>query len=380
MAEPIFQVEDLRIAVFDEAAAYRKEDHGLTARPGGKPLGPGWIDAVPGISFSVAPGEVLALVGESGGGKTLTLLGSLGLLSPGAKVIGGSVTLLGHRVDLYASLEERGRKNTWRERRKEKKRQKAYMGESLDKEWRRLMGNEVGMLFQDPVSSWDPAEVVGTQAGEVLREHSDLSEDEIAQRVLDALGEVNLPAVGKYLSFRHELSRGEAQRAMLAAALIKGPSLLMADEPLSGLDAPVASAILELIKDMQRKRGLGMVFVTHDLATVASIADRVAVIYGGQIVEEGPLDSIYYSPQHPYTDGLLGSIPWPGATRLRPIDGSPPRIVEVARHRCSFADRCRYQETACLDGQPPLAPIAYSHVACVRAAQLDLPGVGDKRP
>jgi oligopeptide/dipeptide ABC transporter ATP-binding protein len=153
----------------------------------------------------------------------------------------------------------------------------------------------------------------------------------------------------------------------------------MADEPLSGLDAPVAGAILELIRDMQRRRGLGMVFVTHDLATVASLADRVAVIYGGQIVEEGPRDAIFYQPRHPYTDGLLGSIPWPGAGRLRPIEGSPPRIVDVARDRCAFAERCPYRAAVCLEEQPPLAPAGDSQVACVRADELELPGVGGAR-
>ena len=372
---PLFEVENLRIAVFDNAAAVRNEDHGLTAKPGGKPLGAGWIEAVPGISFTVDHGEVLALVGESGGGKTLSLLGSLGLLSAGARVIDGQVTLMGHRLDMGATPEQRGRKNTWRERRRQKKRETAYMGELLDKEWRRLMGTEVGMLFQDPVSSWDPAEVVGRQAGEVLQEHTDLTDDEIAERVLDALGEVKLPGAGKYLSFRHELSRGEAQRAMLAAALLKAPSLLMADEPLSGLDAAVARSILDLIRDMQRTRGLGMVFVTHDLATVASIADRVAIVYGGEIVEEGPVDSIFYAPRHPYTDGLLGSIPWPGAHRLRPIDGMPPRIVEVDRTRCSFAERCPHRMAVCLDGQPPLTAVGASRVACVRASEIELLGV-----
>ncbi len=375
MSSPLFEVSGLRIAVFDEAAAYRGDDRGLTARPGGKPLGPGWIEAVPGISFAVEQGEVLALVGESGGGKTLTLLGSLGLLSTGARVIGGAVTLHGHRLDLNASPEERGQADTWRERRRLKKRQQAYMGELLDDEWRQLMGTEVGILFQDPVASWDPAEVVGRQAGEVLEAHSDLSDDEIAARVLDALGEVQLPGTGKYLSFRHQLSRGEAQRAMLAAALLKSPSLLVADEPLSGLDPPVAGAILDLIRHMQRARGLGMVFVTHDLATVAAIADRVAVIYGGQIVEEGPVDAIFHSPQHPLTDGLLGSIPWPGVERLRPIAGSPPRLVDVDRTRCSFAERCPHAEPACLQGQPPLRQVGESQSACLRAPELELRGI-----
>ncbi len=378
MSPPLFEVTDLRIAVFDEAAAHRKEDAGLLVRPGGKPLGQGWIEAVPGTSFALQPGESLALVGESGSGKTLTLMGALGLLGSGAKVIGGSVTFKGHRLDVAATPEERGRKNTFRERRRQRKRQKAYMGELFDKEWRKLMGTEIGILFQDPIASWDPAEVVGKQAGEVLAEHSDLTEDEIADRVLDALGEVKLPGAGKYLSFRHELSRGEAQRAMLAAALLKSPSLLIADEPVSGLDAPVARAILDLIRDMQVKRGLAMVFVTHDLATVASVADRVAVVYGGQIVEEGSVDDLFYAPQHPYTEGLLGSIPWPGATRLRPIDGSPPRIVDVVRGRCSFVERCHYAERRCLGGQPPLVTVGTAKAACFRVGDITLEGVGTR--
>lgn len=378
MSPSLFEVHGLRVAVYDEAAARRRADAGLLAKPGGKPLGPGWIEAVPDSSFSLRPGESLALVGESGSGKTLTLMGSLGLLGAGARVIGGTVALLGHRLDLTASPEERGRKNTFRERRRQRKREKAFMGELLDKEWRRLMGNEVGILFQDPIAAWDPAEVVGKQAGEVLAEHTDLDDDEIADRVLDALGEVKLPGAGKYMSFRHQLSRGEAQRAMLAAALLRSPSLLIADEPVSGLDPPVARAILDLIKDMQTRRGMAMVFVTHDLATVASIADRVAVVYGGSIVEEGPVGEIFHNPTHPYTEGLLGSIPWPGSGRLRPIEGSPPRIVDVMRDRCSFIDRCPYRAKVCLAGQPPLVPVASSRSACVRTGDLDLEGVGGR--
>jgi oligopeptide/dipeptide ABC transporter ATP-binding protein len=378
LSPPLFEVHDLRIAVLDEGAAVRKEDHGLLRRPGGRPLGPGWVEAVPGTSFTLERGEVLALVGESGSGKTLTVMGALGLLGAGARVIDGKVAYDGHRLDLTASPEERGRKDTRRERRRRRRREKAFMGESLDPEWRRIIGTEIGVLFQNPVASWDPAEMIGSQAGEVLAEHTDLGEEEIAERVLDALGEVRLPGERKYMSYRHELSRGEAQRAMLAAALLKAPSLLIADEPLSGLDVAVARAILELIRDMLAKREMAMVFVTHDLATVASIAQRVAVVYGGQIVEEGPVDDIFYSPTHPYTEGLLGSIPRPDGGRLRPIAGTPPRIVEVRRDRCSFVDRCRHAQAVCLDGQPPLVPVDGSRSACVRATEITLEGVGTR--
>lgn len=377
MSLPLFEVDELRIAVFDEATAVRNDDHGVVGRHG-KPLGAGWVEAVPGVSLTVGEGEVLALVGESGSGKTLTLMGALGLLSSGAQTIGGEVRFRGRRMDLSATPEELGKKSTWRQRRRQRKRQKAYMGESLDKEWRHIMGTEIGILFQDPINSWHPSEVIGDQAGEVLAEHSDLSQEEIQERVLDALGEVKLPGVGSFLSFRHELSRGQAQRAMLASALLKAPSLLIADEPLSGLDASVARAILDLVRDMQATRGLGLIFVTHDLAVVASLADRVAVMYGGQIVEEGAVRDIFHTPTHPYTEGLLGSIPWPNVDRLRPISGQPPRIVDVDRSRCAFADRCSYRAAACLEEQPPLTSKGASQSACVRATELDLRGVGGR--
>ena len=375
MSPSLFEVNDLRIAVYDAAAGVRGVDSGLTSPATGAALGAGWIEAVPGVSLALSAGEVLALVGESGSGKTITVMGALGLLGSGARAIGGAVTYRGRRMDLWATPDERGAANTWRERRRRKKRAKAFMGELLDNEWRTIMGTEIGVLFQDPVASWSPDEMIGRQAGESLAAHSGLSDEEIEQRVLDALGEVKLPGAGTYLSFRHELSRGEAQRAMLAAALIKAPALLIADEPLSGLDAPVAGAILDLLRDMRTRRRLAMVIATHDIATVASIADRVAVMYGGQIVEEGSVNDIFHSPSHPYTEGLLGSIPWAGLDRLSPIDGSPPRIVDVPRDRCSFAERCPYQRTECLAGPPELVAAATSRTRCVRSGELTLRGV-----
>lgn len=380
---PLFEVTDLRIAVHDERTAYEGTDHGLTHGPKGRQLGPGWVEVVPGVSFAVRSGEVLAIVGESGSGKTITVMGALGLLGKGAKSIDGSVKFMGESTDLWAERARPGgrgqtprRPESMWDRRRRKKRLEAFLGESLDPVWRRLMGSEIGVMFQDPIASWSPESVIGEQAGEVLHAHTEMDDLEIQERVLEALGEVQLPGAGKFLSFRHELSRGEAQRAMLAAALIKSPSLLIADEPLSGLDAPVAAAILDLIRDMRRERGLAMILITHDLATVASIADRVAVMYGGRIVEQASVVDVFHNPQHPYTEGLLGSIPSASLDRLRPIVGNPPRLVEIPAGRCSFAPRCPYVVDACRNDEPPLAKTPTGRAACLRAHELTLRGVG----
>jgi oligopeptide/dipeptide ABC transporter ATP-binding protein len=218
--------------------------------------------------------------------------------------------------------------------------------------------------------------IIGEQSGEVLEAHTDMALGEIEERVRELLGEVKLPSQRKFSSFAGELSRGEAQRAMLAAALVKGPSLLIADEPFSGLDPPVAQGISDLIRNMQRRRGMAMVMVNHNLAQVASLADRLAVMYGGRIVEEAPVGTIYRTPRHPYTEGLLGSIPWPGVERLRPIGGEIPRLIEMTPAECSFADRCPYVEDRCRAAVPPLEAVeGGGRVACRRFDELDLRGV-----
>ena len=260
------------------------------------------LKAIDGVSFRVAAGEALALVGESGSGKSLIALGAVDLLPAGAEAVAGRTTFLGRVLqDLEAA------------------------------DWRRLVGMGIGVLFQDAIGSWDPIEMIGPQSGEVLEAHEALGGEEVRRRVLDALGQVRLPRRLKYASYAHEMSRGQAQRAMLAAALLSMPRMLIADEPLSGLDVTVARAVLGLIDDMRRERGMGLLLVTHDLGVVAAVADRVAVVYGGMVVEEAPAAALYRSPRHPYTDGLLGAVPGLARGRLRPIAGDPPELVGTAR-------------------------------------------------
>lgn len=321
-------------------------------------FGEGWVEVVSDASFSVAPGEVLAMVGESASGKSLMLMGSLNLLSAGALVIRGRTTFDGQLVQDAGTAK-------WRAG------ERKFFPELTTPEWREMVGKGIGVLFQDPVGAWDPLQRIGSQSGEVLEEHFDMTEDEIHERVLDALGEVRLPKERKFFSLPQELSRGEAQRAMLASALLAGPRLLIADEPLTGLDVTVARAILDLIEDMRRRRNMAMILVTHDLATVAAIAHRVLVVYGGRIIEEGPVTEIFRNPRHPYTAGLLGSTPWATEGRLRPIPGDTPDIADLPPG-CSFAPRCQHALPRCRTGVPDRTKVDQTFVNCIRAEELDL--------
>lgn len=300
---------------------------------------------VDGAEFSVDAGEVLAFVGESGSGKSLMALGSVDLLPPGARTVAGITTFEGSELQL---LEEA--------------------------DWRRLVGFGIGVLFQDAIGSWDPTYMIGLQSGEVFEEHTEMTVEEIQDRVFAALGEVGLAKRRIFGSMAHEMSRGQAQRAMVATTLLTAPRILIADEPLSGLDVTTARAVLTLIDDLRRKRGMAMILITHDLGVVASVADRVAVVYGGMIVEQAAASHVYRSPLHPYTSGLLRSVPGLTDRRLEPIPGESPFIWDIP-DGCPFAPRCAYARDACRHDRPELRELGATSVACWRAEELDLPGV-----
>ena len=382
MSRPLFEVSHLRVAAFDaelSITAFNPE-RSLRNLPGpvtdaGEHLSPGWVEVLPDMSFSVHSGEVLALVGESGSGKSLALMGGFSLLSQGTRVLGGNTRFEDATFlpggETVVSDSKRSRKQ-----RKESRVAGTVVSDYSDDDWARIVGTRIGFMFQNPVGSWTPDLIIGEQTGESLAAHSDLTTEEIEARVFDALGEVELPRSHRLFgAFRHELSRGMAQRAMLAAAITKTPSLLIADEPLNGLDPPVAAAIMELLKDMQVRRKMAMIIVTHDLAAVAGLAGRVAVVYGGIIVEEGPVAEIYYHPKHPYTAGLIGSIPGIRPGRLRSIRGEAPRLVDVDRTKCVFVDRCDFATEVCHMNQPEARLLGDSIVACHHATPVGYPGV-----
>jgi oligopeptide/dipeptide ABC transporter ATP-binding protein len=352
---PIIELRDLRISVIDAdlAASIAAFDEALTL---------GWVEVIPGVSLALSEGESLALVGESGSGKSLILMGGFGLLAPGARSIGGETRFrdLAYRPGgpLGDETADDLSSNEW------------------DDGWAHAIGTEVGFLFQDPIGAWMPVEVIGEQSGEAIGYHEDLTQEEIDQRVFDALGDVGLPKSNRMFgAFSSELSRGMAQRAMLAAALTKAPSLLIADEPLNGLDVSVAAAIMDLITDMRRRRGMAMIIVSHDLAAVARVADRIAVVYGGVIIEDAAAADLFHEPKHPYTSGLLGSIPGVSQGRLRSIRGEVPRLVDIDRGSCVFADRCDFVIDRCTTEPPLPRMVGASSVACHRANELDLPGI-----
>jgi oligopeptide/dipeptide ABC transporter ATP-binding protein len=375
MPRQLFEVRDLRVAVYDSERAIHGEP-GPTSETG-EELGDGWVEVLPGVTYGVDEGEVLAMIGESASGKSLALMGAFGLLAPGARVIGGSVRYRDHIFKPGGSPGDPSKERSRKER-KQARLAGTVVADYTDAEWARVVGTEVGFMFQNPVGSWTPDHVIGAQAGEALAAHSDLTPEEIEARVYDALGEVRLPKSPRLFgAYRHQLSRGMAQRAMLAAALTKAPYLMIADEPLNGLDPSVAAAIMELVRDMQHRRGMAMVVVTHDLAAVASLADRVAVLYGGEIVEDAPVNDLYHHPRHPYSDGLVGSIPGVTPGRLRHIPGEAPRLVDIDHARCVFADRCAHVSNICRSDAPRMRTVGASEVACHHADELTLLGIGD---
>ena len=287
----------------------------------------GEVKAVRGISFDVNEGEVLGIVGESGSGKSVTSLSIMGLLQYPGRVVDGEILLNGEDILTYS-------KN----------------------QMRRVRGKEIAMIFQDPMTSLNPVYTIGNQIMEMILEHEKMSRREARARAIEMLKLVGIPAAEKRIdSYPHEFSGGMRQRVMIALALSCNPKLLIADEPTTALDVTIQAQILNLIKKLNRQFGMTTMLITHDLGVVATVCDKVAVMYGGLIMEYGTVDEIFYHPCHPYTMGLLGSIPHVDGgekRRLIPIDGTPPDLINPPKG-CPFSTRCKYCMNVCTQEQPP---------------------------
>jgi oligopeptide/dipeptide ABC transporter ATP-binding protein len=304
--------------------------------------------AVNGVSFRVDPGERVALVGESGSGKSVTALSLMRLIDPPAgRIVRGSVLFRGR--DLLR-LSER--------------------------EMRSIRGGEIGMIFQDPMSSLDPVFTVGDQLVETIRLHRPVSRREARRIALEALESVGIANAARRLKdYPHEFSGGMRQRVVIALVLSCEPSLVIADEPTTALDVTTQSQILHLLRRLTDERGTAVVLISHDLAVVAGFCDRVHVMYAGRIVEASPAEELFAKPLHPYTWGLLGSIARldaPAAERLRAIPGAPPSVL-VPPSGCPFHPRCAFADARSRHEVPELRPLLDGHdVACHRAGELDL--------
>ncbi len=301
-------------------------------------VGPPLVD---GISFALDPGRTLCIVGESGCGKSLTSLALMGLLQTPPLSLAGGTALFGGRDLLTMSRRELGQ----------------------------VRGDRMAMIFQEPMSSLNPALKIGEQIAEAVRRHRGLGRDAARARALEMLERVRIPAAAKRLDAHpHELSGGMRQRAMIAMALANDPELLIADEPTTALDVTIQAQILDLMRDLQGETGAAMILITHDLGVVAEMADEVAVMYAGRIVEKGPVAQIFDDPQHPYTIGLMASMPSLGARsdRLVTIPGVVPQAADMPAG-CRFASRCPFRTGIC-DTVPPLSAVSTGHeVACFHA-------------
>jgi len=307
----------------------------------------GVVHAVNGISYTLRAGEALAIVGESGSGKTVSALSVMGLLPQPPGRIERGQALLGGRDLLTLSPAQ----------------------------WRQVRGREMAMVFQDPMTSLNPVLTVGYQLTEGLRRHLGLGRGEARDRAEEMLRLVGIPNPRDRLSDHpQQLSGGQRQRVMIAMALSCDPAVLMADEPTTALDVTIQAQIVELVKGLQERLGMALIWITHDLALVAGLAHRVAVMYAGFIVEEAPVRELYRAPLHPYTAGLLRSMPRvdsPARGRLPSIEGQPPELGKPFGS-CPFAPRCPLAEERCRVERPPLLDVGPRHrSACWRWEEVD---------
>ena len=296
----------------------------------------GVIPAVDGVDFSLERGETLAIVGESGCGKSVTSLSILRLIAnPPGRIIDGEILYNGKNL---LSLTE--------------------------KEMRSVRGNDISMIFQEPMTSLNPVFPVGKQIMESLTFHQHMTKEQARERAIEMLRLVEIPNPEKCIhNYPHQLSGGMRQRVMIAMALACNPKILIADEPTTALDVTIQAQILELMKDLQKKTHMGIIFITHNLGVVAEICDKVCVMYAGKMVEQGPVDDIFYNPSHPYTVGLLRSMPRVDAEsheRLIPIEGTPVDMLNPPEG-CPFAPRCEHAMKICLKKMPPYVEIGKDH-------------------
>lgn len=313
----------------------------------------GEIKAVRGVSFNVAEGEILAIVGESGCGKSVTAQTIMKLNPmPPASIKNGAITLDG--LDII---------------------------KLSDKEMEKVRGAVAGMIFQDPMTSMNPTMTIGRQICETLIKHQNLGRAEAMQKAIELLELVQIPNAAKRAKqYPHQFSGGMRQRAMIAMALACSPKLLIADEPTTALDVTIQAQIMDLMKDLQKKLNTAIILITHDLGVVADLAQRIVVMYAGKIVESGTLDQIFYESRHPYTWGLMGSIPRIDQDRSRqlsPIDGTPPDLF-APPPGCGFADRCEYCMNICREREPELFELEEGHRSACWLLHPDAPKI--RRP
>jgi len=314
--QPLLEVNDLHVSFFTPV---------------------GEVKAVNGISYQLDHGEVMGIVGESGSGKSVEAYSIMGLLQPPGKVVGGSITFEGKDV-LAMSKRER----------------------------REFRGTEIGMIFQNPMTCLNPVYTIGDQLTEAILVHRKMKKDEAMKQVKEILTLVGINNVDERVKqYPHELSGGMRQRVMIAMGMICKPKVLIADEPTTALDVTIQAQILELMKDIQQKTGMAIIFITHNLGVVAEICDKVCVMYAGHIVEKADVRELFYNPHHPYTKGLLRSMPRVDAEsyeRLIPISGTPVDMLDLPQG-CPFAPRCEQCRKICCQQYPPTTIVGEKHEA-----------------
>ncbi len=313
----------------------------------------GEVQAVRGVSFEVRRGEIVGIVGESGSGKSITNMTLLKLLPDTAVIKDGRAMFQGQDLTKLSM-----------------------------KELRKIRGEKIAMIFQDPMSSLNPLIPVGEQVAEIIRiHHSDRSREAVKQEVLKRFAEVRIPEPEKrYHAYPHEFSGGMRQRVMIAMALANNPELLIADEPTTALDVTIQDQIIRQMRELKEQHGTSIIFITHDLGVIAELCEKVEVMYGGLIMEEAPIDELFEHPSHPYTLGLLESMPsiqQDKAERLIPIPGSPPDMTNPPAG-CPFAPRCRYARKICAAELPELQPVGEGHSA--RCWLLDPEAPSEQNP